>query len=225
MKNFQKIDLELLNYDLVAETTESGRTYLTPAGNRYPSVTTVLGSLNKQAIQAWRDKIGHDQAQKISNLAATRGTKLHAICESYVSNQLSDLKYRTLMPNIKELFSQLKPILDENLGNIYAIEQALYSDELKVAGRVDLIAEWNGILSIIDFKTSSKPKRENWIENYFLQCTTYAIAVNERANIFPEQIVVAIAVEGNDPQIFVKETKNYLDRTREVMYNYQRNLK
>jgi genome maintenance exonuclease 1 len=114
------------------------------------------------------------------------------------------------MPNIKALFQQLKPELDKSIGKIYALEQALYSDELEVAGRVDCIAEWNGELSIIDFKTSSKLKEEGHIQNYFMQCTAYAIMFEERTGRPIDKIVVAIAVENEQPQIFVRSKLDYV---------------
>ena len=145
-----------LDFELEAKTTESGRVYYTPSGKAYPSVTTVLGSMNKDAIDAWRKRVGEEEANKISGKASRRGEALHLACEKYLLNEMSDLKIRNMMPNIKELFFQLRPELDKNIGTIYAVEQPLYSDKLKIAGRVDCIAKWDGKISIIDFKTSSK---------------------------------------------------------------------
>jgi genome maintenance exonuclease 1 len=163
-----------LDFELEAKTTESGRVYYTPSGKAYPSVTTVLGSMNKEAIDAWRKRVGEEEANKISGKASRRGEALHLACEKYLLNEMSDLKIRNMMPNIKELFFQLRPELDKNIGTIYAVEQPLYSDKLKIAGRVDCIAKWDGKISIIDFKTSSKEKLEENILNYFLQCAAYA---------------------------------------------------
>ena len=126
-----------------------------------------------------------------------------------------------MMPDTKELFFKIKPIIDENIGKIYAIEQALYSDKLKVAGRVDCIAEWNGKLSIIDFKTSSKLKDENYIQNYFMQCSAYAEMFGERTGIDIEQIVVLIAVEDDAPQTFVKTKYNYLESLSKLIQSYK----
>ena len=127
-----------------------------------------------------------------------------------------DFKFRqNMMPNIKQLFLQLKPEIDKNIGKIYAIEQPLYSDELQVAGRVDLIAEWNGKLSIIDYKTSSKFKDENDIQNYFMQCTAYAIMFEERTGIPIDDIVIAVSVESeNTPQIFCRKKKDYIEQLK-----------
>ena len=201
-----------LDFELEAKTTESGRVYYTPSGKAYPSVTTVLGSMNKDAIDAWRKRVGEEEANKISGRASRRGEALHLACEKYLLNEMSDLKIRNLMPNIKELFLQLRPELDKNIGKIYAIEQPLYSDNLRIAGRVDTIAEWKHRLSIIDYKSSSKEKLEENILNYFLQCTAYAEMFEELTNKRIETLVVAIAVEGGQPQIFVRQ--KYMYRTQ-----------
>jgi len=108
------------------------------------------------------------------------------------------------------LFVKIKSKLDDNIGKIYSLEQALYSDKLRIAGRVDCIAEWNGELSVIDFKTASKEKNEEWIQNYFMQCSAYAEMFEERTGRPINQIVVAIAVANGDTQIFVKEKEDYL---------------
>ena len=201
-----------LDFELEAKTTESGRLYYTPSGKAYPSVTTVLGSMNKDAIDAWRKRVGEEEANKVSGRASRRGEALHLACEKYLLNEMSDLKIRNMMPNIKELFFQLRPELDKNIGKIYAIEQSLYSDKLRIAGRVDTIAEWNKRLSIIDYKTSSKEKLEENILSYFLQCTAYAEMFEELTNKTIDTLVVAIAVEGGQPQIFVRQ--KYMYRTQ-----------
>lgn len=207
---FEFVKIPELDYDLEAITTERGRVYTTPKGKKYRSITTVLSAFGKQAILEWRKRVGDSEADKISTKASTRGTNLHLVCEKYLLNEYTPSKLKTLMPNIKALFQQLKPELDKNIGKIYALEQALYSDELEIAGRVDCIAEWNGELSIIDFKTSSKFKKESYILNYFMQCTAYAIMFEERTGKPIDKIVVAIAVENEKPQIFVRSKLDYV---------------
>jgi genome maintenance exonuclease 1 len=222
--NFNHVKLSELDFELEAVTTENGRWYTTPKGNVYPSITTVLSSYNKGAIQQWRQSVGEDVANKISKKAADRGTKLHAVCEDYLNNKLSPLRMQTMMPDTKSLFLQLRPFIDENIGDVYAIEQPLYSDRLKVAGRVDLIAYWNGALSIIDYKSSTKEKNEDWIQNYFLQCSAYAEMFGEITGREISQIVVAIAVEDGMPQIFTKQKIKYLPTLNEFVGNYHTNL-
>lgn len=202
-----------LDFELEAVTTESGRTYLTPKGNRYNSITTILKPYNQHIIENWREAVGEEVANKISGIASRRGEAVHLACEKYLLNEM-DFKFKqTMMPNIKQMFLQLKPHLDKSVGKIYAIEQPLYSDVLQVAGRVDLIAEWDGKLSIIDYKTSGKFKDANDIDNYFMQCTAYAIMFEERTGITIDHIVIAMAVESeNTPQIFCREKKDYIDK-------------
>lgn len=208
-----------LDFELEAKTTESGRVYYTPSGKAYPSVTTVLGSLSKDAIDAWRKRVGEEEADRISGRASRRGEALHLTCEKYLLNEMSDLKIRSIMPNIKQLFMQLRPELDKNIGKIYAVEQPLYSDKLRIAGRVDCIAYWNGRLSIIDFKTSTKEKLEENILGYFLQCTAYAEMFEELTNKRIETIVVAIAVEEGNPQIFVRQKYMYKTQLLQLLSN------
>ena len=207
---FEFVNLPELDFDLQSKTENGSRKYVTPNGDAYPSVTTILSAYNKKAIQEWRERVGEESANKISTQASTRGTRLHSLCESYLLNELSPLKLNSVMPDAKELFVKIKPKLDDNIGKIYSLEQALYSHKLRIAGRVDCIAEWNGELSVIDFKTASKEKNEDWIQNYFMQCSAYAEMFEERTGRPINQIVVAIAVSSGDTQIFVKEKENYL---------------
>jgi len=207
---FSFITLPELDFDLKAETTPEGRRYITPEGESYASVTTVLTAYNKKAIMEWRERVGEEEANKVSAQASSRGTRVHSLCETYLKNELSPMKLSTMMPDAKELFYKIKPFLDTHIGRVYALEQALYSDELRIAGRVDCIAEWDDKLSVIDFKTASKEKNEDWIENYFMQCSAYAEMFEERTGKPIDQIVVAIAVANGNPQIFMKEKQDYL---------------
>ena len=212
---FEYVKLPELDFELEAITSESGRVYLVPSGNKYNSITTILKPYNQHIIENWREAVGEEKANKISGMASRRGEALHLACEKYLLNEM-DFKFRQgMMPNVKQLFLQLKPEIDKNIGKIYAIEQPLYSDELQVAGRVDLIAEWNGKLSIIDYKTSSKFKDENDIQNYFMQCTAYAIMFEERTGIPIDDIVIAVSVESeNTPQIFCRKKKDYIEQLK-----------
>jgi genome maintenance exonuclease 1 len=210
LRNFEFVKLESLDYDLKAVTTDDGRVYETPTGEKYPSITTVLSSYNKKAIFEWRERVGAEEANRIARKASSRGTKLHTVCEKYLLNESDGLKFKTMMPDTKELFLQLKPHIDENVGRVFGIEQALFSHHLKIAGRCDCIAEWNGQLSIVDYKTASREKSEDGILNYFMQCTAYAEMFEERTGLPVNQVVVAIAVENDKPQIFVREKNKYV---------------
>ena len=220
MRIFEHVSLPQLQFDLKAETTDSGRLYTTPEGNKYKSITTVLSNYNKQAIMEWRQSVGEEQANKISRRAADRGTKVHKICEDYLKNEIPELKMQMMMPDLKELFFKIKPHIDENVGKIYSQEQALYSDKYRIAGRVDLIAEWNGKLSVIDYKTSTKQKEEQDIQNYFMQCIAYALMFAERTGMWIDDIVVMIATEEGPSQVFERQINDYRQPLIEYIDKY-----
>ena len=185
-----------------------GRKYFTETGASYPSVTTVLGVLSKASIMAWRKRVGAEEANKISRQASTRGTKIHALCEDVLNNKDVEIDDMSLLD--QEMFKSFRPVLDR-IDNIHCQEVALYSDHLRMAGRVDCIGEFDGKLSVIDFKTSGKPKKKEWIENYFAQAAAYGIMYEERTGIPVSQSVILIAVEGHEPQIFVEKRDDHLD--------------
>ena len=191
------------------------RHYATPDGMKYKSVTTILGEkTDKTALYEWRKRVGDVEANKISTQAANRGTAIHNICEHYLLN--NERYPKGAMPTNIDTFKKLKPIIDENIGKIYGIEYYLYSHQLKTAGATDCIAEWNGVPSIIDFKTSRKLKKEEWIENYFLQATCYAMMAEERLPLVVPQIVIMIAVDHEEPQVFVKNKQQYMDQVNQI---------
>jgi len=220
MRTFNHVKLPQLDFDLKAETTDSGRLYATPTGEKYKSITTVLGNYNKQAIMEWRERVGAEEANKISTKAATRGTKVHKICEDYINNEIPELKMQMMMPDLKEMFFKIKPIIDEKLGDVYSQEQALYSHKLKIAGRVDLIGMWNGKLSVIDFKTSAKQKEESYIQNYFMQCTAYALMFSELTEMWIDDIVVLIATGEGEAQLFERQIHDYRKPLMEYIDKY-----
>ena len=159
------------------------RHYVTPNGS-YPSVTTVLGAmLDKSALIEWRKRVGDEEANRVSRLAATRGTNIHNMCESYVRGEDVDVS----MPFNLVMFNQIKKVLDEHVDDIVGCELTLASDELKVAGSCDLIALYDGKLSIIDYKTSTKNKMKDWIESYFLQTVLYSYMLWEMTGMMAKQ--------------------------------------
>jgi len=195
--------------ELLVETGPSGRFYTTPEGNRYPSVTTVLSHGTDQSWkEKWIARVGEAKAKSVSKAATVRGESFHKIAENYLNN--GDDYAKGFNPFDRENFATLKPILDKNVGLIYGLEVPLYSDFLRTAGRVDLIAEWNGKISIIDFKTSKRLKKLERIKNYLLQKSSYSYMVYERNGIPISRIVTAIAVDHESPQIFIKSAKEYL---------------
>ena len=216
---FNHVNLEHKLQELECETLPTGRTYKTPDGNKYPSVTTVLGDESKAGIIAWRQSIGEEEANKISSQAGTRGTAVHTLAENYINNDPNWAK--GAMPSNIFSFNQIKPILDKHMDNVYAQEVPLYSDHLKVAGRVDLIAEWDGQLAIVDFKTSRRPKKEEYIQNYFMQASFYAAAFYERTGIPIKRSVILITVDDEPPQVFVKKTYDYIENFIAVRKRYR----
>ena len=204
---FKHKSINLGYKDLICETKPTGRKYNTPLGDAYPSITTVLGAKSKDAIAAWKKRVGEEEANKISYRASQRGTAVHEIIEKYVNND----EYYThgFMPNIISDFNQVKDILDTRIGVVYGQELPLYSDHLRVAGRVDCVAEFDGVLSIIDYKTSRKTKKKEWIETYFQQETFYAIAWEERTGTPITQLVTIISVDNAEPQVFIEHRDNW----------------
>ncbi len=204
--------------NLKAKTTEQGRRYFVE-GNAYPSVTTVIGEMKKKSIMEWRRKVGEEEANAISKRATTRGNKCHKLAEDYLSNKPLD-RYRDDVLSLG-LFHQIRPYIDK-INNIHALEESLYSHTLKLAGRVDCIAEYDNELAIIDFKTSSKLKREEWIQDYFSQETAYAIMFQELTGLKVKQLVTIIAVETGTPQVFVKkDILTYVPKLKEYIDYYK----
>ena len=220
--NFCHVKLSELDFELESTTTEKGRVYRVPGGELYPSITTVLSAYNKKAIMEWRQRVGEEKANEISRKASGRGTKLHNTVEKYLLNEMSDIKIQTMMPDIKEMFFDMRKIIDENIGDIYGIEQPLYSHKLKLAGRCDCIAEWNGELAIVDWKTASRTKDKDHIQNYFMQAMAYAEMFEERTGRAIDTIVVAISVQSESPQLFVEKKSKYLLPLNEYNERYQR---
>jgi genome maintenance exonuclease 1 len=192
--------------ELKQVTSESGsRVYLTPSGIKYPSITTILQNYKKKELMAWRKRVGDVEANRISSSASRRGTKLHSLVETYFDNK----PLPEMLPTQFELFSSIKHHLDD-IDNIHIQEQRLFSNHLRLAGTVDCIAEHKGRLSVIDFKSSTRTKNKKDIENYFMQCAAYAIMYEEQTKIPVDKIVLIIAVEGDDPQLFVEKRNNYV---------------
>lgn len=196
------------------------RTYLTPTGEKYPSVTTVLSKTKDQThLIAWRKRIGEDAAAKITAQAGRRGTATHLLCEKLVLNEPINLKDE--MPLSVHLFKQLEKVLVENVNNVRSSEGQLFSHGLKVAGSVDLIANWRNHAAIIDFKTSRAYKRKDWIEDYFMQCAMYSYMFWEMTKLYHPKLVVAIAVEEeNEAQIFEEDVNDWIDKAKDRCKTY-----
>ena len=193
-----------------ARNSDGVRLYETPEGNKYPSITTVLSIRNKKGLHEWRKRVGNDVANYVARTAASRGTKVHHMCEDFLNNEFDEDKHKKdFLPYC--LFNQLKEQALYNINGIYAQEAGLYSDKYKVAGRVDCIAGYKGIPSIIDFKTSSKERNDDWNENYYIQGSAYAEMFGERTGIEISQVVILVVTEDGTVQEFIKDKHNYLD--------------
>ena len=193
-----------------ARNSDGVRLYETPEGNKYPSITTVLSIRNKKGLHEWRKRVGNDVANYVARTAASRGTKVHHMCEDFLNNEFDEDKHKKdFLPYC--LFNQLKEQALCNIDDIYAQEAGLYSDKYKVAGRVDCIAGYKGIPSIIDFKTSSKERNDDWNENYYIQGSAYAEMFGERTGIEISQVVILVVTEDGTVQEFIKDKHNYLD--------------
>ncbi len=213
---FEHVPVELT--EMKTENRNGRREYKTPEGINLPSITTVLSILSRESIAKWRARVGHEEANRISHRASTRGTAVHAIVEKYINNEENFKDGYT--PDIISSFIDLKPILDSRIGRVYAQEAPLYSNHLGVAGRVDCVAEFDGRPSIIDFKTSMKPKRLDWIKNYFMQESAYAIMWEERTGQPITQLVTIISVDNHEPQIFIEHRDNWVRPLRETIAQY-----
>ena len=220
MKLFNHVGLDPI--EMVAEMVDGKRVYLTPTGNKYPSVTTVIGNNAKKmaGIAKWRARVGEKAANAKTTRATGRGTKYHSIVEDYLNNDLDLKKYKG-HPLPVLMFHHSRDTLDR-INNIYLQEAALYSKHLEVAGRVDCIAEFDGVLSIIDFKTAEEPKREAYLYDYFVQETAYACMLQENYGLTVKQLVTIVACENGETQVKVlPPKKEYFIRLMSYIEEYQ----
>ena len=194
------------------------RFYVTPDGNSYPSITTVLAQQENLGIEAWKSKVGEKEAKRISKESMRIGTAVHQMAEFYLSNYIIKLKDED--KRIVDTFNRLRFLLG-NINNIVGLEIPLFSDLLRVAGTCDCIAEYNGKLSVIDFKTSRKPKKEEWIDDYYMQTFAYKLMFEEMTGIEIKQIVILVAcVDSFDVQVFKKPAKDadeWLEKLVKIM--------
>lgn len=195
--------------------SEGGRTYLTPTGQAYPSVTSVVG-LHKQAeIAKWKERVGLEEANRISSKASKRGTAIHSLCEKFLLGE-------EVQPHIadQEMFNSLVPILDR-IDNIMCLETQLYSHHLQVAGTVDCIAEFDGKYHVIDFKTASKPKQRDWIHDYFMQTSAYAVMFEELTGVPVGRLLIVMGVDGEEPLLFQERRDDWIFKFRELREQYR----
>ena len=200
---------------LKRKNEDGRRVYYDTEGNRYHSVTNVVGSIDEKGLEEWRNAVGEDVANYVSRRAMNLGTKLHTMVETYLYNKKNTEK------NIfaKAHFDNIKPLL-QPIANIRGLEEKMCSKDLGLAGTADCIAEYNGELSIIDFKTSSKKKQEDWILKYFLQTTAYAIMWEEITGDKIDQIVVLITGEDGSREEYIRKKQDYIEELHRVIERF-----
>ena len=202
--NFNHIDIELPK--LSRETIDGVRYYSVPDEEellKLVSITSVTSHFNKDIFVKWRKKVGDEEADRITKRATKRGTDMHTLVEHYMKNEelpevppISDFLFKISKANLKRI------------NNIYALEGSLYSKQLGIAGTVDCIAEYDGELAIIDFKTSAKPKPRGWIEHYFVQCMAYGCMLYELTGISVKKLVIIMACENGECVVYEERDKS-----------------
>ena len=212
---FNFIDLDKSKLPVTKGKKVDGFRFYDIDGKAYPSITTVLGIQKKAQLQDWRDKIGEKVANWEMGRAARRGKATHLLIEQYIKGLTPS--ERGVLP--LGLFRLIKPYVDQ-IDNIHCLETIMYSKKLTIAGQVDCIAEYNGKLSVIDFKTANKERQESWIENYFMQTSAYAQMYEELFGKEIEQIVILLASEDGSVQNFVKEKKDYMDPLKKSINDF-----
>ena len=201
---FNHVDIDLPK--LTRETIDGVRYYSVPDEDellKLVSITSVTSHFNKEIFVEWRKRVGNEEADRVTKAATSRGTDFHTLTEHHL---LNEDKPEKVLPISNFLFSVAKEKIG-NINNIYALEGSLYSKQLGIAGTVDCIAEYNGELAIIDFKTSKKPKPRNWIEHYFVQCMAYGCMLYEITGISVKKLVIIMSCENGECVIYEEYNK------------------
>ena len=214
---------DLFSLDVIEK---ENKRYYGKDGVYYPSITTVLSEFpgKQEGLNNWREKVGIDEANKITHVAGQRGSALHDLAELYLDNTIQNTSKSfsdffvfhrpPINPDVASMFIALKPYLDL-VDNIDGLELALYSDLFKIAGRVDCIGEFNGSPAIIDFKTARKMKKTSWIEDYFCQATAYSLMWEEMTGVRINNIVVLMVAKkgdvGYETKAWVRNRDNYIE--------------
>ena len=212
-KNFVQLDESKL--PTVKGKNIDGFRFYSIGDKNYPSITTVLGAIPKPGLDAWRKNVGEEAAKWEMNRAARRGSATHTLVEQYLKGETPSI--RDVLP--LGMFRLLKPYL-EQIDNIHCLETVMYSDKLTVAGQVDCVAEYNGKLSVIDFKTANKERVDSWNENYYIQCTAYAHMYEEIFGTPIEQIVILQAGEDGSAKSFIKNKADYEEKLGKAIKDF-----
>jgi len=222
---FNHVEIEALP-ELKTKTIDGKRHYVISEDRCYPSVTTVMSKLPEKVkgLQEWRNRVGDKEADRVSKEARERGTKVHQMIENHLNNadihtNLKQYPIQNLYPSMG-MFKSIEPHLNKYVDNIYAQEVPLYSDHLELAGRCDCIAEFDGELAIIDFKTSSKTKKYEWLSDYFMQECAYSIMWEERTGQGIGLLVTIITVQDSPAQIFCEHRDRWVQPLKDAINNY-----
>jgi ATP-dependent exoDNAse (exonuclease V) beta subunit len=220
---FNHVDVELPTHTLKRVTENGKRFYETPDGNKYPSITTVLSHFSAKGIAEWRRRVGAEVANKITTQAARSGTSVHQMAEDHLNN--IEWKTEKTMPFDIETFLKIKPVLDNRVDNIYAQEKPMYSDHLGLAGTVDCVADFDGKLSVIDFKTSRQPMvgdKYGKLEKYFRQAAGYAVMFEERYKMPINSLVIIAAIADKDePEVFISKRDTHIGDLINMVEEYK----
>ncbi len=214
---FNHVDLDLPT--LERETIDGVRYYQTPEGNKkLVSITSVISYINRQIFIDWRKKVGTEEADKITRKATSRGTDYHTLAENHLGNK--EFEQGTVQPLSEFLFLQSKDKLNQ-IDNVHALESSLYSLELGIAGTVDCIAEYDGELAVIDFKTSKKPKPREWIDHYYVQCAAYACMLFEMTGIMVKKFVIIMSCENGECVVYEEyDKRKYINLLSEYIREF-----
>ena len=219
--NFKHTPVEYNEESLDQQNRKSGRVYVDEKGNEYPSITRVLSILNKDAIMAWRKRVGEEEANRISTKASKRGTKVHGLIEKFIANEEWNVDVNLLD---LQVMKDVTPAIETSLSEVFAIEKKMYSEHLGVAGTVDCVGIWNNKRSIIDWKTSRKWKKKEWISGYFMQSAAYAIMWEERTGMPIKNLVICIAGD-EGVQIFEEDRDDWTQPLIDTISEFKRRNK
>ncbi len=201
----------------------NGKRHYHVDGEYYPSVTTVLSGESKPALEAWKKRVGEAKAAQISLAATNRGTGMHELLEAYILNHDMQVAFKKAMPSHIDLFMQIKPLLDKHVGKIYAIEAPLYSKTLGIAGRVDFIADWKGAPAIIDFKSSTRRKKQEYMKGYYMQEALYSLMIQEMHGFFCPRLITLVAHETEpSAEVFEERARTWIDPALELVADFYR---
>jgi len=222
VKEFNWIDVDKTKLPTTKGKRIDGFRFYQIDGKNYPSITTVLGVQKKEGLEKWRKAVGEEAANWEMGRAARRGKATHTLVEQYLKSETPAI--RDVLP--LGLFRLMKPYLDQ-IDNVQLSEEIMYSHKLTIAGQVDCVADYNGKLSVIDFKTANKERKEDWIENYYIQTCAYAIMYEELFGKRIEQLVILMAGEDGTMRSFIRDKKDFepkLEESIKYFYKYYEKL-